>query len=129
VTLDSSALLAILFGEPGYLDLVDRVLAADVVRIGTPTLTETAVVLTARRGRRGGDELTGLLEELGVAVVPFTLAHHDAAARAYERYGRARHKANLNFGDCLSYAVASLAGDALLFVGEDFRRTDIEPAL
>jgi len=47
----------------------------------------------------------------------------------YERYGRGRHKANLNFGDCLSYAVASLAGDSLLFVGDDFRRTDIEPAL
>lgn len=129
MTLDSSALLAILFGEPGYLNLVDRVLAADVVRIGTPTLTETAVVLTARRERKGGDELAGLLEELDVAVVPFTLAHHEAAARAYERYGRGRHKANLNFGDCLSYAVASLAGDSLLFVGDAFRRTDIEPAL
>ncbi len=129
MTLDSSALLAILFGEPGYLDLVDRVLAADVVRIGTPTLTETAVVLTARRRGRSGDELERLLEELDVTVVPFTLAHHEVAARAYERYGRGRHKANLNFGDCLSYAVASLAGDSLLFVGDDFRRTDIEPAL
>ena len=97
--------------------------------IGTPTLTETAIVLAARRRGRGGDELAGLLEELDVAVVPFTLAHHEVAARAYERYGRGRHKANLNFGDCLSYAVASLAGDSLLFVGDDFRRTDIEPAL
>jgi len=129
MTLDSSALIAILFGEPGYLELVDRVLRAALVRIGTPTLTETAIVLAARRRGRGGDELTRLLEELDVAVVPFTLAHHEGAARAYERYGRGRHKANLNFGDCLSYAVASLAGDSLLFVGDDFRRTDIEPAL
>ena len=128
MTLDSSALIAILFGEPGYLDLVDRVLGADVVRIGTPTLTETAIVLTARRRGRSGDELAMLLDELDVSVVPFTLAHHEVASRAYERYGRGRHKANLNFGDCLSYAVASLAGDTLLFVGDDFRRTDIEPA-
>jgi ribonuclease VapC len=128
VTLDSSALVAILFGEPGYLELVDRILTADIVRIGTPTLTETAIVLTARRRGRGGNELAMLIDELDVAVVPFTLAHHEVAARAYERYGRGRHQANLNFGDCLSYAVASLAGDALLFVGDDFRRTDIEAA-
>ena len=128
MTLDSSALIAILFGEPCYLDLVDRVLGAAVVRIGTPTLTETAIVLTARRRGRSGVELAMLLDELDVSVVPFTLAHHEVASRAYERYGRGRHKANLNFGDCLSYAVASLAGDTLLFVGDDFRRTDIEPA-
>jgi ribonuclease VapC len=128
MTLDSSALMAILFGEPGYLDLVDRILTSDAVRIGTPTLTETAIVLTARRRGRGGDELAMLLDELDVSVVPFTLAHHDVASRAYERYGRGRHKANLNSGDCLSYAVASLAGDSLLFVGDDFRRTDIIPA-
>jgi ribonuclease VapC len=128
MTLDSSALIAILFGEPGYLDLVDRILTSDAVRIGTPTLTETAIVLAARRRGRGGDELAMLLDELDVSVVPFTLAHHDVASRAYERYGRGRHKANLNFGDCLSCAVASLAGDSLLFVGDDFRRTDIIPA-
>ncbi|HYN06330.1 MAG TPA: type II toxin-antitoxin system VapC family toxin [Vicinamibacterales bacterium] len=128
MTLDSSALIAILFGEPGYLDLVDRVLKSDVVRIGTPTLTEAAIVLTARRRGRSGGELAMLLEELDVTVVPFTVAHHEVASRAYERYGRGRHKANLNFGDCLSYAVASLAGDSLLFVGDDFRRTDIEAA-
>ncbi len=128
MTLDSSALIAILFGEPGYLDLVDWAPGADVVRIGTPTLTETAIVLTARRRGRSGDELAMSLDELDVSVVPFTVAHHEVAARAYERNGRGRHRANLNFGDCLSYAVASLAGDALLFVGDDFRRTDIEAA-
>jgi ribonuclease VapC len=128
MTLDSSALIAILFAEPGYLELVDRILAADVVRIGTPTLTETAVVLAARRHRGSGDELARLIEELDVTIVPFTAAHHAAAARAYQRFGRGRHKANLNVGDCLSYAVASVAGDSLLFVGEDFRRTDIESA-
>jgi ribonuclease VapC len=125
VTLDSSALVAILFGEPGYLDLVDRILEADVVRIGAPTLTETAIVITARRKTPMRRELAGLLRELDVTTVHFTTEHHDAAWRAYERYGRGRHKAGLNFGDCLSYAVAKLAADELLFVGDDFRHTDI----
>lgn len=70
-------------------------------------------------------ELTNLLRELDVTAVPFTAEHHDVAWRAYERYGWGRHKANLNFGDCMSYAVARLADDELLFVGDDFRHTDV----
>jgi ribonuclease VapC len=125
MTLDSSALIAILFGESGYLDLVDRILEAEVVRVGTPTLAETAIVLTARRKGPMRRELAHVLRELDVTAVPFTEAHHDVAWQAYERYGRGRHKANLNFGDCLSYAVAKLAADDLLFVGDDFAHTDI----
>ncbi len=125
MTLDSSALVAIVFGESGYLELVDRILQADVVRLGTPTLTETAIVLTARRGAPMRRELATLLRELDVTIVPFTIEHHEVAWRAYERYGRGRHKAGLNFGDCLSYAVARLAGDELVFVGGDFSHTDI----
>jgi ribonuclease VapC len=125
MTLDSSALIAILFGEPGYLDLVDRILEAEVVRIGTPTLTETAIVLTARRKGPMRRELATLLHELDVTAVPFTAEHHEEAWRAYERYGRGRHKAGVNFGDCLSYAVAKVADDELLFVGDHFRHTDV----
>jgi ribonuclease VapC len=128
MTLDSSALLAILFAEPGYLDLVDRILEADVVRVGAPTLAETAIVLTARRTTGATSDLEALLRELGVVVVPFSEAHHAEAVRAYRAFGRGRHRAALNFGDCLSYAVASLAGDALLFVGKDFARTDLRSA-
>ena len=129
MTLDSSAVVAILFGEFGHLGLVDRILEADVARIGAPTLTETAIVVTARRKAPMRRELTRLLRELDITPVPFTGEHHEAAWRAFERYGRGRHKAGLNFGDCLSYAVASLAGDTLLFVGDDFRYTDIAAAL
>ena len=125
MTLDSSALIAILFGESGYLELVDRILQADVVRLGAPTRTETAIVLTARGRAPLRRELAALLRELDVTTVPFTAEHHEAAWRAYERYGRGRHKANLNFGDCLSYAVAKLAGDELLYVGDDFAQTDL----
>lgn len=128
MTLDSSALLAILFGESGYLDLVDRILEAETPRVGTPTLAETGMVLAARRKTSGVKDLDALISELGVTIVPFTDAHYAEAVRAFQRYGRGRHKAGLNFGDCLSYAVAAVADDTLLFVGDDFTETDISPA-
>jgi ribonuclease VapC len=129
VTLDSSALIAILFAEPGYLELVDAILEADVVRMGAPTLVETGIVLAARRGSPVARELDGLVRELGVTVVPFGEAEWHSALDASNRYGRGRHAAGLDFGDCLAYATAAVAGDTLLFVGQDFRKTDIRPAL
>jgi ribonuclease VapC len=128
MTLDSSALLAMLLSEAGSLDLVDQILEADVVRVGTPTLVETAIVLASRRGKPSIAEVTALVEELGVMITPFGVAEWAAAADAYERFGRGRHAAGLNFGDCLAYAVASTAGDSLLFVGNDFVKTDIARA-
>jgi ribonuclease VapC len=128
MTLDSSALIAILFSEPGYLELVDAILEADVVRVAAPTLVETAMVLAGRRGAPVGRELDGLVRELGVTIVPFGEVEWQRALDAANRYGRGRHAAALNFGDCLAYATASVAGDTLLFVGRDFRKTDIRPA-
>lgn len=128
MTLDSSALVAILFAEPGYLDLLDRLLEADTVRAGAPTLVETGLVLAGRRGTPVGRELDNLVRELGITVVPFGEAEWHAAIAAFMRYGRGRHPAALNFGDCLAYAAAAVAGDSLLFVGDDFRRTDIPVA-
>lgn len=128
MTLDSSALVAILFAEHGYLELVDRILAADQVRIGTPTLVETSMVLAGRRRTKAVGEVEALVEELGVTVVPFGEREWHAAVAAYLRFGRGRHRAALNFGDCLAYAAASVANDTLLFVGDDFGQTDITPA-
>jgi ribonuclease VapC len=128
MTLDSSALIAILFSEPGYLALVETILEADVVRVGAPTLVETGIVLAGRRGSPVGRELEGLVHELGITIVPFGEAEWHRAVDAANRYGRTRHAAALNFGDCLAYATAATAGDTLLFVGDDFRKTDIRPA-
>jgi ribonuclease VapC len=128
MTLDSSALLAMLLSEAGSLDLVDQILEADVVRVGTPTLVETAIVLASRRGKPSIAEVTSLVDELRVTITPFGGAEWAAAADAYERFGRGRHAAGLNFGDCLAYAVASTAGDSLLFVGNDFVKTDFARA-
>ncbi len=127
MTLDSSALVAILFSEPGHLELIDRILEADHVRVGAPTLVEAGLVL-AGRGARAPRLLGDLVAELGVTVVPFGEPEWHAAVDAFLRYGRGRHAAALNVGDCLSYATAAVAGDSLLFVGGDFARTDITPA-
>jgi ribonuclease VapC len=129
MTLDSSALISILFAEPGYLDVVDHILQADYVRVGAPTLVETSIVFAARRQSTDAREVEELARELALTVVPFGEAEWHAAMGAFARFGRGRHKAALNFGDCLAYATASVAGDTLLFVGSDFRHTDITAAL
>jgi len=128
MTLDSSALVAILFAEFGHLDLVDRILAADSVRVAAPTLVETSIVLAGRRRSAAADDVDALVEELGVTVVPFGEREWHAAVDAFLRFGRGRHRAALNFGDCLAYAAATVANDSLLFVGDDFTLTDVTPA-
>ena len=89
---------------------------------------EAGLVLAGRRKKPLAGELEGLVAELGISVVPFGEKEAQAAVDAFRRFGRGRHKAALNFGDCLAYATAKVAGDTLLFVGDDFARTDIKPA-
>lgn len=128
MTLDSSALIAILFGEPNHLDLVDRIVEADVARVSAATLVETSIVFVARRGSGAGREVEELVKELGITVVPFGEAEWHAATGTFQKYGRGRHGASLNFGDCLAHATAAVTGDSLLFVGGDFSQTDITSA-
>jgi ribonuclease VapC len=125
MTLDSSALVAVLFAEPGYLEMIDKMLEADHLRIGAPTLVETSLVAGGRRKAAVGDEVDELIKELGVTVVPFGEIEWKLAVKAFQKFGRGRHPAALNFGDCLAYACAARAGDTLLFVGDDFAKTDI----
>jgi ribonuclease VapC len=126
--LDSSAIISVVFQEPGYERLLQRMTAAKQVGIGTPTLAETGIVLTARLGHRARTVLAGFLQELGVTQVPFGEAHWQGAVAAFEKFGRGRHPAKLNFGDCLSYATAKLAGQPLLYTGNNFEKTDLEAA-
>jgi ribonuclease VapC len=125
MVLDSSAIVAIHLREPGHERLIDRIDTAEVVVVGVPTLLETAMVLTARLGQDARPMIFAFLRRLEAEVMPFNEEHLDAAATAFIRFGRGRHPAALNFGDCMSYAVASVAGMPLLSTGEDFKRTDI----
>jgi ribonuclease VapC len=122
--LDTSAVVAIVMKEPGYEELLSK-MASGNPAIGTATLAETAIVLSARLARDARSLLSRLVSEASIAVVPFGEAHYSAAVDAWLRYGKGKHPAALNFGDCLSYAVARLADEPLLFVGDDFARTDI----
>jgi ribonuclease VapC len=125
VIVDSSAILAILLRETGWEDLVDLIATAEACGVGAPTLAETGIVLTAKLGQRAHGIIARFLQESAMATVPFGEEHWPVAIAAYARFGKGRHAANLNFGDCLTYAVARLADRPLLFVGDDFRRTDL----
>jgi ribonuclease VapC len=125
---DTSALVAITFREPGHEELITKLATAPSAGIGTPTLAETGLVLAARLRRDPRDLVVRLLDEFSIAEIPFGDWHWKEAVEAYLRFGKGRHKADLNFGDCLTYAVARLAGEALLFTGNDFTETDLDLA-
>lgn len=127
--LDSSAVVALALQEPGYDALLNAIGRTDRVAIGAPTLVECGIVLSARLGRDARGLLSRFLLEADVAIVPFTDAHFGTAMDAWLRYGRGRHPAGLNFGDCLAYATARLAAEPLLFTGNDFRQTDLPAAV
>jgi len=91
-------------------------------------VVESSMVLCARLGRAGKTLLARFLEEAEIEVVEFTADHWTVAADAFIRYGNGRHPAGLNFGDCMTYAVAKLAGEPLLCLGDDFPATDLELA-
>jgi ribonuclease VapC len=128
VIVDSSALIAIVTKEPGYDTLIEKLLVSPSAGMGTPTLTETGIVLGSRLGLDAGDLLARVVAAFDIVPVPFGEDHWREAVRAYVRFGRGRHPARLNFGDCLAYAIARLAGEPLLFVGTDFGHTDLEAA-
>lgn len=123
--LDSSAIVAVVFREPGHERVLEAIGSAASVGIGAPTLVETGIVLAARLGADARGLLGRFLLEADVGVTPFTEAHFGTAVHAWLTYGRGRHPAKLNFGDCLAYASARLADEPLLFTGDDFSLTDV----
>ena len=125
---DTSAIVALLLREPEQERLERRLAEAKHVGVGSPTLTEAGIVLSARLGRDARALLARFLSEAGMTIIPFGDVHYAAAVGAWLRYGRGRHPATLDFGDCMSYAVATLAGEPLLCVGEDFPKTDLDLA-
>ena len=123
---DSSALVAIVLMEPEHQMLVEYLATAPVVGVGAPALAETGIVLTARLGVPGRSLLARLLYEAGIETIPYTAAHWPVAVDAFTRYGKGRHPAALNFGDCLTYATCRLARRPLLCTGDDFPQTDLD---
>jgi len=126
--LDSSAIVSVIRKELGCEEMVARMSGASTLAVGAPTLVETAMVLFSELGRDPRPQLSRFLRELEVEVIPFTAEHYEVAVDAFEKFGKGRHAAALNFGDCLTYAVARLSGLPLLYSGDDFSQTNLTPA-
>jgi ribonuclease VapC len=125
MVVDTSALLAVLFQEPEA-DRIARSIASDPRRLASAfTVLETAIVVEARKGEPGGRELDLLLHRIELESVPLTASLVEVARDAWRRFGRGKHPANLNIGDCCAYALARVSGEPMLFKGDDFRKSDV----
>ena len=128
MVIDSSALLAILLGEPEQGAFIEAITMDPTRLCGAATLLETSMVILARRGEPGLADLQAFHARAAIQTAAFGPEHVALALDAFRRFGRGRHPAGLNFGDCLSYALAKATSEPLLFKGEDFARTDIARA-
>lgn len=128
MVLDPSALIAYLNGEPEADRLEEAMLQAGSLHLSAASLVEAGIVADRMRSGDGGLRLDRLLARLRVQIVPLTEQQAEIAREAYRHFGKGRHPAGLNFGDCFSYALARTLGEPLLFTGGDFSRTDVEVA-
>jgi ribonuclease VapC len=129
MVIDTSVLLAILQDEPERRAFADAIEAADSCSMSVASLLETSLVIESRFGAEGSRDLDQLVEKAGIELVPVDLEQVRVARRAHARFGKGRHPAGLSFGDCFAYALARTLGEPLLFEGDDFSRTDVEPAV
>jgi ribonuclease VapC len=128
VILDTSAMVSLLLLEDGHEDLEEKIRSAHRVAIGAPTLAEAMNVMISRLGEAGLEMVVRFIGGMRVEVVRFDVRHADMAGQAVLRFGKGRHPARLNYGDCMTYATARIADEPLLFIGNDFARTDIAAA-
>ena len=129
MVIDTSALIAILLGEPET-EFFVRVLADDPKKmISAFNALESAIVIEAKKGEAGGRELDLLMHRARIETIPLNGDQVELALTAWRKYGKGNHPAGLNIGDCCAYALAKYSGEPLLFKGKDFSRTDIRPVI
>lgn len=126
---DTSAVIAILFNEPDADVYAKAIAKADLRRMSAATFVEAAVVVEAQTKNVGARQFDAFLRRAGFIIEPVTEEQAHAARQAYIDFGKGRHSAGLNYGDCFSYALAKVTGDTLLYKGNDFRKTDIVSAI
>ncbi|MFA5206394.1 MAG: type II toxin-antitoxin system VapC family toxin [Lentisphaeria bacterium] len=129
MVIDSSAVIAILLGEPEAARLAHAIAAAPVRLMSSFSALECALVIEAKKGEAGGRELDLLLLRAGVEISAFDADQQEIARDAWRRFGKGRHPAGLNIGDCCAYALTVAAHEKLLFKGTDFTQTDIPAVL
>jgi ribonuclease VapC len=125
VVIDASAILAILLGEPGAQALAVAMVNDPKRLLSAFSMLEASIVIEAKKGEAGGRELDLLVHRAQIQVVGLNTDQMELARQAWRDYGKSRHPAGLNIGDCCAYALAKYAGEPLLFKGDDFRKTDI----
>jgi ribonuclease VapC len=125
MVIDSSALVAIVFDEPEAAQFRSMVSKASIRIVSAASVLETSMVVEGRGGYQAGRDLDQALIQGDIQIVPVTIEQLEAARHAFRKYGRGRHKAGLNFGDCFSYALAKVSGEPLLYKGNDFALTDL----
>jgi ribonuclease VapC len=129
MVLDTSALIAILSAEPEAETFATAIATANIRLLSAASFLETAVVIESRHGSAGGEKLDELIQAAHIQIEPVTAEQAAAARLAYRAYGKGRHPAALNFGDCFAYALAKTTDTPLLFKGNDFNQTDIRTVL
>jgi ribonuclease VapC len=129
MVVDTSALLAIFLAGPERKQFLDVITQADTRCISAANVLETGIVLEARRGEAAGREFDLFLNHARLEVVPLDSDQIEMARAAWRKYGRGRHPACLNSGDCFAYALAKVMGEPILFKGDDFTHTDLSPAI
>jgi ribonuclease VapC len=129
MVIDTSAIVAIALNEPEAPDIEVRIADDPVRLISAATVLEATMVIETRFGDAGGREFDLWLVKIGAEIVAVDAEQLDTARRAWRRYGRGRHAAALNYGDCFSYALSVTRGEPLLFKGDDFAKTDVKAAL
>jgi ribonuclease VapC len=128
VIVDTSALVAVILGEPDAEAQLARMTSAETLALSAATLTEALIVVEARQGREAATDLVALLAELEAEIASLDEDQAELAASAWRRFGKGRHPAALNLGDAFSYALAAARGEPLLFKGRDFSATDVRQA-
>jgi len=128
MVIDTSALAAIFFSEPERPIFLEAIVAAETRLISAATVLETGIVLEGRQGEAAGREFDLFVVRANLEIIPVDAEQVELARSAWRRYGKGRHSAGLNFGDCFAYALAKLTGQKLLAKGQDFRSTDVELA-
>jgi len=129
MVIDTSALVALLLDEPERAAFAAAIEADPKRLVSAVTLVEAGIVLEARLGQPGADALDLLLQRADIQIVAVDREQAEIARRAWRTFGKGNDPAGLNLGDCFAYALAVAAAEPLLFKGEDFRRTDVPPAV
>lgn len=126
---DSSAVLAILFDEKDAETFARILTEADSCRMSAANFVEVAIVVEAQTKNSGSRQFDAFFRRAGIVIEPVTEEQAHIARQAYTDFGKGRHPAGLNFGDCFAYALAKASGEPLLFKGQDFKKTDIASAI